>query len=123
MVDKSKQLKKYFELHSEVCRSISHPRRLHILYSLEGGEMPVAELAEKVGFSGSSLSQHLNILKQANIIRSRRRGRQLLYGIANPLVMEAIHIMARVVRETCHKNVEAMDLDEFDEQVGDKRKQ
>ena len=111
-----RQLRKYFELHSQVCRSISHPRRLHILYVLESGEMPVAELAEKVGFSGSSLSQHLNILKQASIIRSRRKGRQLLYGIANPLVMEAIHIMARVVRETCHDHVEIMDLEEFDEQ-------
>jgi ArsR family transcriptional regulator len=115
MTDKSKQLRKYFELHSEVCRSISHPRRLHILYSLEAGEMPVGELAQRVGFTGSSLSQHLNILKQANIIRSRRQGRQLLYGIANPLVMEAIHIMARVVLETCRNNVEVMDLGEFDD--------
>ena len=115
MTEKAIQLAKYFELHSEVCRSISHPRRLHILYSLESGDMPVAELAEKVGFSGSSLSQHLNILKQANIIRSRRRGRQLFYGIANPLVMEAIHIMARVVRETCHSNVEVMDIGENDD--------
>ncbi len=115
MAEKSKQLRKYFDLHSQVCRSISHPRRLHILYSLESGEMAVGELAEKVGFSGSSLSQHLNILKQANIIRSRRQGRQLLYGIANPLVMEAIHIMARVVRETCHTNVEVMDLGEYDD--------
>jgi ArsR family transcriptional regulator len=115
------QLRKYFELHSEVCRSISHPRRLHILYALEDGEMAVAELAKKVGFSGSSLSQHLNILKQANIIRSRRRGRQLLYQIANPLVMEAIHIMARVVRETCHKNVEVMDLNGYDESLMEKK--
>jgi len=115
MTDKAKPLAKYFELHSQVCRSISHPRRLHILYTLESGEMPVGQLAENVGFTGSSLSQHLNILKQANIIRSRRKGRQLLYGIANPLVMQAIHIMARVVRETCHNNVEAMDLSEFDD--------
>lgn len=114
MTEKSKQLRQYFDLHSQVCRSISHPRRLHILYTLESGEMPVGELAEKVGFSGSSLSQHLNILKQASIIRSRRNGRQLLYGIANPLVMEAIHIMARVVRETCHDHVEAMDLGDLD---------
>lgn len=115
MNEKSKQLKQYFDLHSQVCRSISHPRRLHILYTLEAREMPVGELAEEVGFTGSSLSQHLNILKQANIIRSRRKGRQLLYGIANPLVMEAIHIMARVVRETCHTNVEVMDIGEFDD--------
>ena len=100
---------------SKLLKSMSHPIRLKILCLLQDQELSVGDIREEVKTTNANVSQHLNILKQASIIRSRRNGRQLLYRIANPLVMEAIHIMARVVRETCHSHVETMDLSDFDD--------
>ena len=99
MVTKSGPDPRYFDLHARVCQTIAHARRLQILYALESRELSVTELETKVGFSGSSLSQHLSILKSYNVITGERRGRQLFYRIANPKVMEAVHLMAEVVME------------------------
>jgi DNA-binding transcriptional ArsR family regulator len=47
----------------------------------EGGEKPASELAEAFGVSFAAISQHLKILKEANLVVERREGRQRIYQL------------------------------------------
>ena len=63
---------------------IAHPARLRILCVLSTGEHTVQELEKYVGVSQSTLSQHLSLLKDRGIAKSRRDGNYSFYSVADP---------------------------------------
>lgn len=65
-----------------VFRTISHPTRRALLDRLQrGGEQPVYELTEPFDVSQPALSQHLRVLREANLVESRREGRERIYRL------------------------------------------
>jgi DNA-binding transcriptional ArsR family regulator len=66
---------------SDVFLAIADPTRRRLLDLLASGEKPVAELAEQFRVTLSSISQHLRVLREAELVRERRVGRQRLYRI------------------------------------------
>src|SRR5580698_2006862 len=64
---------------NDVFHAIAHPARRTILVLLKGGEKPASELAEPFGISFAAVSQHLKILKEADLVSERREGRQRIY--------------------------------------------
>jgi DNA-binding transcriptional ArsR family regulator len=67
---------------------LAHPTRLLIIYLLGQGEQSVHELEEKVQVSQSSVSQHLNLLKDKDIVESRRAAQQVFYRLKDPRVLQ-----------------------------------
>lgn len=63
----------------EFLRSIANPRRLTILTLLVEGELPVGELATRLGLSQSAVSQHLARLRQQKLVRVRREAQTMYY--------------------------------------------
>jgi len=61
--------------------AISHPGRRAILRLVLDRELPVTELAERVGLSQPAASQHLKVLREAGLIRGRVDGRRRLYSV------------------------------------------
>lgn len=55
--------------------------RLRILWALLDGERPVDELVQASGLSQSATSHQLRLLRDANLLRSDRRGRQIFYRL------------------------------------------
>ncbi len=53
-----------FELHAEVCKTLSNPVRLKVINELQEGEMTVGALAKKLGIRQAHVSQHLAVLRQ-----------------------------------------------------------
>ena len=86
-------------MQAEICRVIGHPRRIHILDLLSSGEKTATELRVSLGIGKVNLSQHLSLLKQAGLIRSRLRGREALYCIAIPEVNQACQLVRKVLAE------------------------
>ncbi len=63
---------------------LSDPGRLRMIYTLlEYGELRVGDIAGAVGASGSATSHQLRQLRLAGLVRSRRRGREILYRVAD----------------------------------------
>ncbi len=91
--------KKVYQLHSELCKSLSHPKRLEILNNLRDGEKSVSELLSVVASSKANLSQHLAILREKRIISSRREGVNIFYRLANPKMIKACDIIREVLFE------------------------
>jgi DNA-binding transcriptional ArsR family regulator len=69
---------------SAALRVLAHPHRLKIVELLLVGEMPVGELADRLGLAPNAVSQHLNIMKAHGLLTSRRQGRSILYQADNP---------------------------------------
>jgi DNA-binding transcriptional ArsR family regulator len=63
---------------------IGQPVRLQILTVLGAQEACVCHLEAVLGLRQAALSQHLMILRKANLVSSRREGRNIFYRLANP---------------------------------------
>jgi DNA-binding transcriptional ArsR family regulator len=64
---------------NEAFKALADPTRREILRLLRGGEKSAGELAEHFAMSKPSLSHHFAVLKQADLVASRREGQQIFY--------------------------------------------
>jgi DNA-binding transcriptional ArsR family regulator len=69
---------------------LSAPVRLHLVSLAAQGEYDVGTLAERVGVSIATASQHLGKLRLAGIITARREGRRHIYTVDDPHVLNMV---------------------------------
>jgi len=67
---------------------VAHPIRLMIIHLLGDGELSVQELEKAVGVSQSRMSQHLALLKDKEILESRRVAQQVFYRLRDPRLLQ-----------------------------------
>lgn len=96
--------KKIFEMHAEICKVFTSPKRLEIINLLRDGEKTVNELAEHAGVPQANISQHLTVLRQNNVVTTRREGANVYYKIANPKILQACDLMREVLIEKLTEN-------------------
>jgi DNA-binding transcriptional ArsR family regulator len=65
----------------EVFEAIAQPKRRAILRLLAGGELSAGELASSFSVTQPAISQHLRVLREANLITARREGTRRLYSL------------------------------------------
>ena len=68
---------------------MADPIRREILQLLKGGRMSAGEIADHFPVTGASISRHLSVLKEADLIRDTREGKFIYYDI-NASVLEEI---------------------------------
>lgn len=93
-----------FELHAEVCKTLSNPVRLRIINELRDGEMTVRALAKKLGVRQAHLSQHLSVLRHRGVVSARKDGVNVYYSIANPKIIKACNLIREVLLEHLQKD-------------------
>ncbi len=96
--------KKIFEMHAEICKVFTNPKRLEIISLLREGEKTVNELTELAGVPQANVSQHLTVLRQNNVVTTRRNGANIYYKIANPKILQACDLMREVLLEKLSEN-------------------
>jgi ArsR family transcriptional regulator, arsenate/arsenite/antimonite-responsive transcriptional repressor len=74
---------------NEVFKALSDPTRREVLRILSQGERTAGELAEPFDMTKPSMSHHFAVLKEAELIRSRREGQQIVYSL-NTTVAEDV---------------------------------
>jgi len=100
MTDKNDLEKRIFELHARVCKTFSHPKRLEIIELLRNEkEMGVSEIAEKLDITKANVSQHLALMRQQNIVKTRRKGIAILYSLANPKILVAYDALRKALKD------------------------
>ncbi len=75
--------KEIMDFIGELFKGFSDPTRVHILFLLAEHEQCVSEIAEQVELSQSAISHQLRILKQMQLIKFRRDGKNILYSLAD----------------------------------------
>jgi DNA-binding transcriptional ArsR family regulator len=79
---------------SDVFNAIAEPQRRAILELLAPEERPVGEVATTLGLSQPSVSKHLRVLSDVDLVRSRRDGRRILYR-TNSKAIKPLHDWAQ----------------------------
>jgi ArsR family transcriptional regulator len=75
---------------ADLLAAAADPARLRILGSLAAGERCVCDIQARVPLPASLLSYHLRVLREAELIEARRRGRWIDYRLA-PTALERLH--------------------------------
>ena len=79
---------------SGLLRALANEQRLLILCNLTDGELSVGELNERLPLSPSALSQHLAVLREKDIVKTRKDAQTVYYSINDgPAtdVMDTLH--------------------------------
>jgi rhodanese-related sulfurtransferase/DNA-binding MarR family transcriptional regulator len=77
-----------FDEFARAAKALASGRRIELLDVLANGERTVEALAGEVGLTVANTSQHLQILRQAGLVSSRREGTSVHYRLASPEVFE-----------------------------------
>ena len=77
-----------FDEFARAAKALASGRRIELLDVLANGERIVDALADQVGLSVANTSQHLQVLRQAGLVATRREGTSVHYRLAGPEVFE-----------------------------------
>jgi ArsR family transcriptional regulator, arsenate/arsenite/antimonite-responsive transcriptional repressor len=75
-----------------VFKAIADPQRRKILKLLQSGSLTAGQIAAGFDITKGSLSYHFNILKDADLVRSERRGQEQVYSL-NTSVLEDLAVL------------------------------
>lgn len=65
-----------------MAKALSDPSRVRILIALRGRELCVCELSDSLAMTQSTLSTHLKVIRQAELVSARKEGKWMYYQIA-----------------------------------------
>lgn len=85
-----------YELHAQVCKSLSSPVRLEILDRLRSGERSVKDLRSSMHVSQPNLSIHLKFLWENGVLERRQEGTMVYYRVAQPEIYDVIDIFRKI---------------------------
>ena len=85
---------------SKLLKALANPNRLEIVEMLSKGEMSVEKIVKTSDMRISNASQHLQVMKNNNILKSRKEGHYVYYSIAKDEFLSLYqHIITYAVSE------------------------
>ena len=90
---------------ARIGKALGSPHRLELLELLGQGERTVDSLAGEIGASIANVSQHLQALRQAALVESRKHGQFVSYRLADP----AISDLCRALRTVSERRLAELD--------------
>lgn len=88
--------------------AMGNARRLQALHHLEKGESTVNEMAEAIGLTQSSVSQHLAVLRRCNLVKTRRNAQTIFYSLDSDAMARVLALLNDIHSENS-PNVEEPD--------------
>jgi ArsR family transcriptional regulator len=81
--------------HVEALKALAHPGRLDVFFTLvkARAEMAAGEVQEALGIPGPTLSHHLDQLRRAGLIKSRRQERFIHYSVDPAMVNDLVRLL------------------------------
>lgn len=88
-----------YEMQAEICGALANPVRLHIIDLLSDQEKTSTALLEELHIPKANLSQHLSVLKDAGILKSRKEGLFIYFSLSIPKIKDACSLVKSVLIE------------------------
>jgi DNA-binding transcriptional ArsR family regulator/rhodanese-related sulfurtransferase len=103
---------------ARVGKALGSPHRLELLELLGQGERTVDSLATEIGVSIANASQHLQALRQAALVESRKQGQFVYYRLADPAISDLCRAL-RTVSEHRLAELDRLVRDHFGDRSGE----
>lgn len=78
---------------SSLLKALANPQRLLLLCQMTQGEFAVSELEAMTGIRQPTLSQQLTVLRDEQLVDTRRQGKQIFYRIASPKALAILQVL------------------------------
>ncbi len=75
---------------NQIFKALADPTRREILRLLRAREMTAGELAERFDMTKPTMSHHFSLLKEADLISSRREGQTIWYGLNTTVLQDVV---------------------------------
>ena len=85
-------------------KALSDPIRREILNLLKQGRMSAGDIVEHFEVTGASVSRHLSVLKDADLIRDKREGKFIYYELNATVLEEILLWISNIKGEKDHEN-------------------
>lgn len=85
-----------FRQFAVVAKAVAHEHRLELLEALAQGERSVETLAGCTGLSIANASQHLQRMRRAGLVETRRDGKFVYYGLSDTAVLDLVAALSRI---------------------------
>ena len=92
LIDKDEHI----EQAAQALKAMSHPLRLKILCVLGDREVSVQDIVEQVGTTQSNISQHLAILRDKDVLRTRKDANRVYYRVGDARTLSLLGMMREV---------------------------
>jgi DNA-binding transcriptional ArsR family regulator len=92
-----------YKIKADFLGVLAHPLRLQIIELLKNGEKNVNSIAKALGIQQSSLSRHLIALREQGILKSRKEGTAIYYGIEDHDIYHVLRPIAEMLRKRLKK--------------------
>jgi DNA-binding transcriptional ArsR family regulator len=84
---------------SQTFAALADSNRQKILQALKKSELPVSAIAKNLNITLATLSHHLDILRRANLVSSRREGRHIFYSLNLSVAEEIMEALAKIFKK------------------------
>ena len=100
-----------------VTKALSDENRVRILMFLREGELCVCQIIEMLQLAPSTVSKHLSILKQADLVQSSKKGRWVYYRLAGEEALSLVREAVQWVTDSLEKDRRILEDEERLEEV------
>ncbi len=80
----------------QTTKAIADPTRREILALLKNGRMTAGDIVSRFNMTGASISKHLSILKEADLVRDERDGKFIYYELNTSLLEDVMCWIAEI---------------------------
>ncbi|MEB8676979.1 autorepressor SdpR family transcription factor [Bacillus cereus] len=81
---------------NDLFKALADPTRRKILDLLKERDLTAGEIASHFNMSKPSISQHLNILKQSNLVKNRKEGKYIFYSLNTTVVQDILNWLINI---------------------------
>ena len=89
-----------FDARARIMKALAHPTRLYIVEAVSQQEKCVQELTDLIEADISTVSKHLSVLKNADIVQDEKRGTQVYYRLKFRCVLQFFNCMESVMKSS-----------------------
>ncbi|MDP1546804.1 MAG: metalloregulator ArsR/SmtB family transcription factor [Anaerolineales bacterium] len=87
------------QLEANLCSAFADPTRILILYALNEQPRNVTELTIDLGATQPTISRHLKILRDHELVNTARQGVSITYSLADPRLIQALDLLRAVLHD------------------------
>lgn len=93
-------------LHKRICYALADPTRILLLYHLAEGPRYVNELVDALKIPQSTISRHLGVLRERNLVNTERDGSAIRYTLEDKRIIESLDIMRAILATQLANSIE-----------------
>jgi len=88
-----------YRLQARMIKALAHATRLQMLALLREGERCACEFGPLLGLRQANVSQHLGVLRRAQLVDTRRDGLRIMYSLSDERIAAVVGALAQIARD------------------------